>query len=67
MGASLHLQLAAAAAIEGMDRTALAVKILTEGLRGIVVVDRRKNSGRSGLSDRQGLEDDVNPEGEKAA
>jgi hypothetical protein len=52
MGASLHLQLSVAASIAGVDRNALAVEILTEALRGIVVVDRRKHSGRSAVSDR---------------
>src|SRR4051812_4873010 len=36
MGASLHLQLAAAAALQGTDKNALVVEILTEALRGIV-------------------------------
>jgi hypothetical protein len=67
MGASLHLQLSAAASMAGKDRNALAVEILTEALRGIVVVDRRKNSGRSGLSDRLGVVDGVNSDGEENA
>jgi hypothetical protein len=67
MGASLHLQLSVAASIAGIDRNALAVEILTEALRGIVVVDRRKNSGRSGVSDRPVLEGVISPDDEKAA
>ncbi len=67
MGASLHLQLSAAASIAGVDRNALAIEILTEALRGIVVVDRRKNSGKSGPSDRPEQESDVNSDGEIAA
>jgi len=63
MGASLHLQLAAAAAIEGIDRNALTVRILTEALRGIVVMDRRKTSGRSGVTDRPSLEDELSSDG----
>jgi hypothetical protein len=55
MGASLHLQLAAAAAIAGVDRNALVVEILTEALRGLVVVDRRKPSDRSVGEDRPEL------------
>jgi hypothetical protein len=60
MGASLHLQLCVAASIAGVDRNALAVEILTEALRGIVVVDRRKGAGRSGSSDRLEPESIVN-------
>ena len=67
MGASLHLQLSAAASMAGVDRNALAIEILTEALRGIVVVDRRKNSGRSAPSDRPVPEGDVNSDGEVAA
>jgi hypothetical protein len=67
MGASLHLQLAAAASIAGKDRNALAIEILTEALRGIVIVDRRKGAGRSGVSDRVDLESTVSPDEEKAA
>jgi hypothetical protein len=67
MGASLHLQLSVAASIAGVDRNALAVEILTEALRGIVVMDRRKVSGRSGVSDRPSLEAEISSEGEIAA
>jgi hypothetical protein len=67
MGASLHLQLSAAASMAGKDRNALAVEILTEALRGIVVVDRRKNPGRSGPSDRLGVVDGVNSDVEETA
>jgi hypothetical protein len=67
MGASLHLQLSVAASIAGVDRNALAVEILTEALRGIVVVDRRKTAGRAVVSDRPALEDSVNLDDEKAA
>ena len=66
MGAELHLQLSAAASMAG-DCNALAVEILTDALRGIIVVDRRKTAGRSGVSDRPELESSVNPDGEKAA
>jgi hypothetical protein len=30
-----------------MDRNALAVKILADALKGVIVMDRRKNSGHS--------------------
>ena len=66
IGASLHLQLSVAASMAGKDRNALADEILTEALRGIVVVDRIKNPGRSGVSDRPVLESDINPDDEKA-
>jgi hypothetical protein len=59
MGASLHLQLSAAASMAGKDRNALAIDILKEALRGIVVHDRRRNPGQSGGSDRQGEASDV--------
>jgi hypothetical protein len=67
IGASLHLQLSAAASIAGVDRNALAIEILTEALRGIVVVDRRKNPGQSGPSDRLAVVDDVNSDAEENA
>jgi hypothetical protein len=67
MGASLHLQLAAAAAIAGKDRNALAVEILTEALRGLVVVDRRKTADRSVGKDRPALATDVNLDEQEAA
>jgi hypothetical protein len=60
MGASLHLQLAAAAAIAGKDRNALVVEILTEALRGVIVMDRRKVPGPSATISRQDLGADVN-------
>jgi hypothetical protein len=67
MGASLHLQLSVAASIAGVDRNALAVEILTEALRGIVVVDRRKGSGRSGVTDRPSVEGLITSDEEIAA
>jgi hypothetical protein len=67
MGASLHTQLAAAAALQGVDRNALAISILTEALRGIVIMDRRKNSGRLDTTNRQGLEDEISSDVENEA
>jgi hypothetical protein len=60
MGASLHTQLAAAAAMQGTDKNALIVEILTEALRGIVIMDRRKNSGRLDTTNRPDQESVVN-------
>ena len=67
IGASLHLQLSAAASIAGKDRNALAIEILTEALRGIVIVDRRKTADRSGHTNRPGLEGVISPDDEIAA
>jgi hypothetical protein len=67
MGASLHLQLAAAAALQGTDKNALVVEILTEALRGIVVMDRRKGSDRSGNSDRLAVAGEIKDPGEDEA
>ncbi len=62
-----HARWAAAAALRGMDRNAFAVEALKEALRGIVVVDRRKPTDRSGHSDRPILESIVNSDDEIAA
>src|SRR4051794_5103640 len=59
MGAQLHLQLSAAASMAGKDRNALAVEILTDALRGIIVVDRRRSTDRSTGKDRLTLAPDV--------
>jgi hypothetical protein len=48
----LHTKLAAAAAMQGVDRNALAVGILSDALRGIVVMDRRKGADRFKTVDR---------------
>jgi hypothetical protein len=64
LGVELHTKLAAAASIQGVDRNALAVEILTDALRGIVVMDRRKGADRAGTSHRPTLGSDVNPEDE---
>lgn len=37
-----HARLAAAAALRGMDRSALAAEFITEGLKGLVIVNRGK-------------------------
>ena len=54
LGVELHTKLAAAAAMQGVDRNSLAVGILSEALRGIVVVDRRKGADRVKMGDRPG-------------
>src|SRR4051812_49956322 len=67
MGASLHLQLSAAASIAGVDRNALAVEILTEALRGIVIVDRRKPADRSVNKESAGVAGVISSDGENQA
>lgn len=67
IGVSLHVQLSAAAAMRGMTNNALVTEVLTEALRGIVVMDRRKNSGRSESIDRQSLESPLDSDDEIAA
>ena len=52
VGVELHARWAAAAALRGMDRSAFAVEAITEACRGLVLIDRRKSDGRSGVPDR---------------
>jgi hypothetical protein len=49
----LHARWAAAAALRGMDRNAFAVEALTAALKGIHIIDRRKQSGPVDLSHRR--------------
>lgn len=49
-----HVRWAAAAAMANMDRSAWAAAVIREALRGVVVMDRRKTSDRSDLSNRSG-------------
>jgi hypothetical protein len=67
MGAQLHLQLSAAASLAGKDRNALAIEILTDALRGLIVVDRRKTTGHPGLKDRLTLAPEVDDSEPEAA
>lgn len=49
--ADLHVRWSAAAAMRGMSNNALAVEILAEALRSIVVFDRAKSPGDVNPSD----------------
>jgi hypothetical protein len=67
LGVELHTKLAAAAAMQGVDRNALAVGILADALRGIVVVDRRRGADRSAGRDRPDLGSELSPDEQEAA
>lgn len=67
LGAELHTKIAAAAAMQGVDRNALLVEIITEALGGIVVFDRRKGVDRVKAMDRHGPGLAVTESGEEAA
>ena len=54
-----HARVSAAAALAGMDKSAWMGRAITEALKGIVVIDRRKTAGRADLS---GDEDRPEPE-----
>jgi hypothetical protein len=63
----LHSRWQAAASIAGMTANAFAVDALSEALRGIVIVDRRKTSDRPDTSDRPVLGLSVDSDEENAA
>ena len=42
----LHARWSAAASLRGMDRSAWAAEVLAEALKGFLIIDRRKGSGR---------------------
>jgi hypothetical protein len=42
----LHAKWSAAASLRGMDRSAWAAEVLAEALKGLLIIDRRKGSGR---------------------
>jgi hypothetical protein len=67
LGVELHTKLAAAAAMQGVDRNALVVEILTEALGGIVVFDRRKGADRVRVGDRHGPALGISPDDVEAA
>ena len=46
-----HARWAAAAALKGMDRSAFAVEVITEALKGLVLFDRRSSPVGVNLSD----------------
>jgi hypothetical protein len=45
-----HARVSAAAALAGLDKSAWMNRAITEALKGIVVIDRRKAAGRADLS-----------------
>lgn len=53
LDANTHARLAAAASMDGMDRSAWAARCIADALKGVVVIDRRKSN------------DHVDPSGEK--
>ena len=65
--AELHARWAAAAALSGMDRNAFAVMAITEAVKGIHIMDRRKNAGPVGSIDRQGQALGISSDEEEAA
>lgn len=58
-----NARLAAAAALEGIDKSTYMARVITESLRGIVVFDRRNSAGKAD-SATQGVSvrDDADPE-----
>lgn len=44
----LHSRLSAAASMAGMSNNAFVVEVLAEALKGLVIIDRRRNSGDVG-------------------
>ena len=50
----LHARWAAAAALRGMDRNAFAVECLRDGLKGIVVIDRKRSADHGAVSSHEG-------------
>ncbi len=62
-----HAKLCAAAALRGVDRSTLAAGFIRDGLRDVVVMDSRRKSDHVSDDDRQGSDDDVNSDDEKAA
>lgn len=47
----LHAKWSAAASLSGVDRNAFAVGVLTEALKGVFIIDRRKTLGRVVVAD----------------
>jgi hypothetical protein len=48
-----HAKLCAAAALRGVDRSALAAEFVREGLRGVMVIDKKKSADHPDESDRR--------------
>jgi hypothetical protein len=67
VGVELHARWSAAAALRGIDRSAFAAEAIAEACRGVIVVDRRKSTGRVDSSDRQAAATGISSDGEEAA
>jgi hypothetical protein len=65
--AELHARWAAAAALSGMDRNAFAVMAITEAVKGIHIMDRRKTAGPVGSIDRRAEGLQISSDDEEAA
>jgi len=48
-----HTKLCAAAALRGVTRSTLAAKFIKDGLRGVVVVDKKRSADPPDESDRR--------------
>jgi hypothetical protein len=59
-----HAKLCGLAALKGVDRSALAARFIKDGLRGVILIDKRKGSDHTDTSDRQilGLSADIDDE-----
>jgi len=67
---STHARLAAAAALRGCSRSALAAKFIKAGLKGIVLIDKEGRANKSKGVDTMDRPDgiaDINLEDEEAA
>jgi hypothetical protein len=62
-----HAKLCAAAALRGVDRSALAAEFITAGLRGVVVIDQKGDSDHTDISDRVKAGPQISPDDQEAA
>jgi hypothetical protein len=62
-----HAKLCGLAALRSVDRSALAAEFIRNGLRGVVLFDKRKGSDHTDTSDRQVLALSVDSDEENAA
>jgi hypothetical protein len=62
-----HAKLCGLAALKGEDRSTLAAEFIREGLRGVILFDKRKGSDHTNSSDRTTLGLSVDPDEENAA
>jgi hypothetical protein len=62
-----HSRLAAAAALSKCDRSTFAVSLIKRGLKGLVVIDRRKSVDPVEGDDRSDQQAVISPDEEEAA